>query len=404
MIDLHIGHASQQYPEKRNVIELVPGAKYKLCRDWYSLQSRLERLLCLDFSKTDAWLDRQFRFRDFGLNKVDCVHLFNSINYSHTPWVLTFETLVPRFRSVLAEHESNPARVKQDPQVINALRAMSEANCLALLPISNSAEQIQRAFVSMFPEFKPPLLNKMQVLHPPQRLSEADPERFEYPCETSNTVTFLMVGHHFFRKGGREILDVLAQIRNELYAGIKLCIVSKISDDGYATDISDADRRDVLDFIAINSEWIDHYPSLQPEEVEKKMRACDVGLLPSYAETYGYSVLEFQAAGRPVITTNVRAFPEINNNECGWIIPVGKREVGGESFFRTQDERSALSDAIRTGLYVAVREIIEKPELVRDKGSNAWKRIRDEHDPVKVGEILKKIYSGALRKSHQGRV
>jgi len=401
MKKLLIGYAGQQYPEKRNIINLLPGAEYRLCRDWFSLQSRLNRLLHRDHSQATASFDRQFKFRDFGLNKVDCVHLFNSINYSHKPWVLTFETLVPRFRSVLAERESNPARVKQDPQVINALKAMSETNCLALLPISSSAEQIQRAFLSLFPELKPSLMGKTQVLHPPQRLFEADPERLEYPCESSNTVSFLMVGHHFFRKGGREILDVLAQIRNELYASIKLCIVSKISDDGYATDISDAERKDALDFIAQNSEWIDHYPELKPEEVEKKMLACDVGLLPSYAETYGYSVLEFQAAGRPVITTNVRAFPEINNSQCGWIIPVEKREVGGEAFFKTQDERRALSDAIRSGLSAAVREIVEKPELVRDKGSNAWKRIRDEHDPVKVGETLKMIYSGALRKSHQ---
>ncbi|MEQ8531342.1 MAG: glycosyltransferase family 4 protein, partial [Imperialibacter sp.] len=348
----------------------------RLCRDWFSLQSRLKQLLHIDHSQAPASLDRQFKFHDFGLNKVDCIHLFNSINYSHKPWVLTFETLVPRFQSVLAERESNPAQVKKDPKIINALRAMSEANCLALLPISRSAGQIQEAFLSLFPEFKPSLMKKTQVLHPPQVLLEDNPESFEYPCENSNTVSFLMVGHHFFRKGGCEILDVLSQIRSELSVDIKLCIISKITDDGYATDISDSDRRDVLGFIAKNSDWIDHYPVLQPKEVEKKMLACDIGLLPSYAETYGYSVLEFQAAGRPVITTNVRAFPEINNNECGWIIPVGKREVGGESFFRTQDERSALSDAIRSGLYVAVREVIEKPELVRDKGSNAWKRIK----------------------------
>lgn len=145
---------------------------------------------------------------------------------------------------------------------------MSEANCLALLPISRSAGQIQEAFLSVS-EFKPSLMKKLRF-YTPQVLLEDNPESFEYPCENSNTVSFLMVGHHFFRKGGCEILDVLSQIRSELSVDIKLCIISKITDDGYATDISDSDRRDVLGFIAKNSDWIDHYPVLQPKEVEKK--------------------------------------------------------------------------------------------------------------------------------------
>lgn len=50
------------------------------------------------------------------------------------------------------------------------------------------------------------------------------------------------------------------------------------------------------------------------------MKKSDVGLLPTWADTYGYSVLEFQACGCPVISSNTRGLPEINNNEAGWII------------------------------------------------------------------------------------
>ena len=392
MTEIHIGHAGQQYPEKRNIIGLAPGAKYTLCRDWFSLRSSFENLLSIARPQSDPRFDRQFRFHDYGLNPVDCIHLFNAINYSRKPWVLTFETLVPRFRTVLTQRESNPSKVTGDKHVRDALIAMARPNCLALLPISDSAAQIQKKFLALFPEYESSLLEKMRVLHPPQKLLTSDPDHLEYPCESSPAIKFMMVGHHFFRKGGREILDVFAQIREELGADIRLCIVSKISDDGYATDIGGEDYQQVRDFISSNSEWIEHYPSLQPEDVLRKMRACDVGLLPSYAETYGYSVLEFQSVGRPVITTNVRAFPEINNDDCGWIIPVSKKEIGGEAYFKTPAEKAELSSAIRDGLYAALKDIVEHPQLIPIKGVRAWARIRDEHDPDTAGEFLREIY------------
>ena len=48
-------------------------------------------------------------------------------------------------------------------------------------------------------------------------------------------------------------------------------------------------------------------------EVMNILKNTHVGLLPTYADTYGYSVLEAQSFGCPVITTNIRAMPEINN-------------------------------------------------------------------------------------------
>ncbi len=38
---LSIGHASQQYPEKRNIIGKVENATYHLWRDYYSILSRI---------------------------------------------------------------------------------------------------------------------------------------------------------------------------------------------------------------------------------------------------------------------------------------------------------------------------------------------------------------------------
>ncbi len=60
------------------------------------------------------------------------------------------------------------------------------------------------------------------------------------------------------------------------------------------------------------------------QQVLELLKTCDVGLLPTYADTYGFSALEAQSAACPVISTDVRALPEINNTEVGWLINVPK--------------------------------------------------------------------------------
>ena len=42
------------------------------------------------------------------------------------------------------------------------------------------------------------------------------------------------------------------------------------------------------------------------------MATSHIGLLPTYNDSYGYSVIEFFSYGCPVITTNILALPEIN--------------------------------------------------------------------------------------------
>ena len=122
------------------------------------------------------------------------------------------------------------------------------------------------------------------------------------------------------------------------------------------------------------------------------MRTCDVGLLPSYAETYGYSVLEFQACGRPVITTDIRAFPEVNSNERGWLIPVNKREIWGEAYFRSDRDREALSASIRNGLLNAFEDILANTDQIRRKGERALDHILSGHSPERFGQSLEALY------------
>ena len=130
---------------------------------------------------------------------------------------------------------------------------------------------------------------------------------------------------------------------------------------------------------------------LPNEQVLSLMKQADVGLLPSWADTYGLSVIEAQACGCPVITTDIRAFPEMNNNRVGWMIKVPKNELG-EALYTNETDRQLLSETIRKGLEEIVREIVGNPQLIVDKGTLALEKIKDQHDPQRYADALRSVY------------
>jgi glycosyltransferase involved in cell wall biosynthesis len=125
-----------------------------------------------------------------------------------------------------------------------------------------------------------------------------------------------------------------------------------------------------------------------------------VALLPSYAESYGYSILEAQACGCPVITTDIGAMPEINNNCCGWVINLPKRDYGGKSLgrsrYNTADGRREISTVIKSQLEKIILSILDNPQSLEDRRDPALNRIRKEHDPRTHAAELKRIYLEAL--------
>ena len=123
--------------------------------------------------------------------------------------------------------------------------------------------------------------------------------------------------------------------------------------------------------------------------VKKLLLETDVALLPSLAETFGYFILEAQAAGCPVITTDIRAMPEINNNESGWLINIktGERDDADLSY------TNQLIQKIETQLQAIILEILNDPSIIRQKGRTALANIIKNHDPKTHQMILESIYN-----------
>ena len=387
-----LSYRMEYYINQRLMLGKLPEAEYVPAKDWYGFIRRLANKLNRTLGKPLIPIfNLNNQFEDLDLNRVELLHFFNGISYGRTPWVTSFETIVPRFAHLVTRHQGKEiGHTGLDALTRRGLEALAGSACLAILPLSQSAALMQKDLLKSYAaEYAQPILDKMRVLHPPQEVLV--PELRPRAYSARNPIKFILVGAAFSRKGGREILDVFEKLVRQENLPIRLIIVSSLRIENFAAQETEADVAWAKAKIAENSDWLEHYPELPNAETLALMRAADVGLLPSYADTYGFSVLEMQACGVPVVSTDIRALPEINNSTVGWLIKVPKNALG-EALFATAEERQALSQSIRGGLEQFVREIAADPAQIAIKGTAALERIRKEHNPAAYADALRQVY------------
>ena len=96
-----------------------------------------------------------------------------------------------------------------------------------------------------------------------------------------------------------------------------------------------------------------------------------------------------------MISTNVRALPEINNNEIGWQIEIPKNHLG-EAIYTTEEDRLQIRGAIKKGLESAVSEIFGNRDVILHKANAAIEKIRNQHSQEEYARKLGEIYHHAL--------
>ena len=297
----------------------------------------------------------------------------NTVRIDGGYFVVFFETTLPR----ISKHRF----------LLNTLekRALLRKSCLGMVAISNCAKHLQVASSGPNP--------RMKVLHPPQEITlKGDNGRWNH----REPVRFCFLGRDFARKGGIEMLrafDALVKLNWHL------TIISSLSLQDYATQYTRSEqavlKAEVVDILERRKGQIKVHDSLPNNEVLEVMLKSHVGLLPTWHDTYGYSVLEFQASGCPVISTDVRALPEINNNDCGWVVPVCKKHGAQISPLKTSSARQRFSEDLTKDFKEVVSGILNGSlDDVRSKSQAAIQRIKSDHDPLAHKAALLKILSG----------
>ena len=368
---IRVGVAAREYNSDRNIVDFP--RQNSTVRQNFDVFRLLNHLIYRISGRSNHCMSNMYF--DGNLGFCDVNHFFNKISFSNRPWITTFETSLPRGMKnrILCDY---------------AVRRLEHKSCVKLIALSECAAKIQRGFLcENYKYWEECVMDKVVVMHPPQKVIVEKKQHFN---SIGRPLNFVLIGCNLFMKGGREVLLVFDKLFRQ-NKNIKLTIVGRLSYPNY----TEAQRNELRSVINAHPRQISWYEQLPNREVLELFKNANVGLLPTWADTYGYTVLEAQACGCPVITTDIGALPEINNDKCGWLIKVPKNKYG-YGVIGNEHERKIFSQCISEQLTAVIGSIVSNPSVVIEKGKKAVEMIQTMHSPINHGNKLEILYRKAL--------
>ena len=400
---MKIGILSKNYAAQRLFLDKLPECQYKDVRfyNWCLWKNAylwgLKAIGKLKMSPEEMVAKLFYDFKMIIPTGCDVFHFFNCINLGkHSKWVISVESGVPWPVSVTRCVESEDAdlsSIAQDKYVERRIKALANSNCLGLLALSHCTENIQREIIKQFPQYESIIAKKMITLLPPQKLVINDVKEKKVTWSEEVPLTFIYVGSDFYGKGGRETVLVLSELHKRY--SFKLILISSMAVDEKRYMRSENDEKESKCLIERNKDWIEYYDRLPNTEVLEKMKKAHVCLLPTWMDTFAYSVLEAQACGTPVISTSLRALTEINNENVGWLIDVPVNRLNNPLHL-TREQQDIFSEKLLNGLYNKVEYVLKHHEEIKNKAMKCLVKIKDYHSPQKYEEKLRMVYQGRI--------
>lgn len=368
---IRVGYETAGYRERRNVLDL-PHDDVRFVR----VRGLLAPLAWLAFhARGRSRKGLQHRFVDPGFPAVDLLHLFFSVSTGRRPWVVSSSSWMPRWgKTDRRGHE-----------------LLAGEPCRAVLAVSEYARRVQAEAMERHPRLAEAVAGKTTVVLPAQRAVVADVAQRELDPDH---VDVAFVGHQLFRKGGDVLVRVVSRLLDEGLP-LRLHVVSRLDHGDYASRSTPADVAEVRALMARHPRAIRHVESLPGDGVLDLFRRSHLAALPTRADTFGYVVLEAQACGCPVLSTNVQALPEVNDDDCGWLLDV-PRWGPGRALRRTEEERAAFDRALEERLEETLRAIVADPEGVGARSARALERVRLHHDPAATAATVRGVYREAI--------
>lgn len=259
---------------------------------------------------------------------ADLIATFNRIPLGPRPFVITFESHLPR----LFGHEDSAA-------FRFFTRRLAAPRCRAIIPISDFA---RRQFQNQ--HRNSPLFDRLNAkltapIHPniPVPKVRPRPDRRQ-----DTTLRCVFIGGHFLRKGGLSVLHA-AKVAHENGWPIEFHIVSAMTmgaENGVWTDPVDLEFSAPL-LTAMDLPNVHHHGKMANADLLALLASSDVSLLPTLSDTYGYSVIESFAMGVPAIGTACCALPELIEDDCnGYLLDLPVTDMGVWSDLWSHDHNS----------------------------------------------------------------
>ncbi len=370
---MKLGVISANYPQQRLILGAqVPDVVYKVCPNyWAPLYRKLN---------TYEFFFPFFRY-------VDAYHTVNVCMLTKKPWCCTFETMIPRGGQLLHAQHHKEFDVVPIKRLKKMLEIYAKDNCKKLMALSECNYKQQLLVYELFPELADVLTFKTCHIKVPQPLLVKAPK-----SKVNDKVRFFFVGNDFTRKGAVEIILAAHMLRKER-DDFELVIVTNTQRTyNYVfKDFQDTEQENdkIFSIIENSKDYLSIYPPLPFKKVKELMLSCDVGLLPTWGETYGFSVLEMQAAGLPVISTGIRALHEIN--PYGWIIDL-PTNWAGELALKNRVHKEEVRKAIVKELHDIFHSICENRGAVIEKSIRSFDFIKTQHDLESYRCFLQNVY------------
>jgi glycosyltransferase involved in cell wall biosynthesis len=298
----------------------------------------------------------------------DLVHSFNAVPVmTRRPYVVTFESFLPRLPSDQATPRTRRAR------------AMLEAQ-------NRDAPELAA------------LRAKLRVRYP------AIPLRVETPRALGDELRLLIVGHRYFAKGGAALLRAHERLRAE-GVNVTTTVLSSLQWDG-DDYIGPPDRAFVdRELRRLDGPGVRVLPHMPREQVLALMEQVDFLVLPTFAETFGYVTIEALAGATPVIANDTCALAEIvDDGRNGYLLPfpndgdVGRwaeiprrRQAGYQQVFVETTERTA--DA----LVERLRGVLNDPAVYGRLSQGAIDVVRERFDATAARDELEAVYERCRR-------
>lgn len=266
-------------------------------------------------------------------------------------------------------------------------RLLLEQNCSQVLFWSHAGF---RTLVEYGGADDPLLLKKCRVVYPAIR--EVDPNLTKKRSGRGDLT--LMFNGSFFIKGGAHVVDAFERVQKIIpRARLKLCC-DEFKD--FVTPNSIL-RELYLTKIKKNS-GIELGRVARDEMLGRVFPSVDIYLLPTYADAFGFAVLEAMSYGRPVIATNYFAIPEmVENGVTGDLIDTSgfdcaKMFPGCAVGSIPRDFHRYMSDCV----FDSIMRLVESPKKVDEMREAALEKARTKFSIRLRNSIMREIYEQAL--------
>jgi glycosyltransferase involved in cell wall biosynthesis len=295
------------------------------------------------------------------------------------PWIYSCECL-----PAAATFELLGLPVPRVVRIAYLKRLLGHPRCKAIVFWSNAGRATLQSYGGIQDAA---ILAKTHVVYPAIR-------EVREPVRAAPDQCMLLFSGDFFRKGGVHVVDAFERLRSEYpFVTLRLCCDPE-------QDFNTPNRSLRDEYVA----KVHRVPGVtvgrvrRDELIDDILPRTSVYLLPTYAETFGFALLEAMAFGIPVVATRHFAIPEIvDHDRTGILLDVSAYDVdrmfGGYIVHDIPDGfRAYLTEAVLGALV----RLVESPELRRSMGSAGREVARTRFSFAARNARMAAIYREAL--------